>query len=96
MKAIAVTLGGFNPDVKGVQRPRMRGLTSGYGDKDEDLILIRSEMGLALNPQFQSVLWLKTPTLNPVDPAGPYCYRGGTKTCESSVSSYGETRQTAQ
>jgi hypothetical protein len=63
MKAIAVTLGGFNPDVKGVQRPRMRGLTSGYGDKDEDLILIRSEMGLALNPQFQSVLWLKTPTL---------------------------------
>jgi hypothetical protein len=53
MKAIAVTFGGFNPDVKGVQRPRMRELTSGYGDKDEDLILIRSEVGLALYPQFQ-------------------------------------------
>ncbi len=23
---------------------------------------------------------------NPVDPAGPYCYRGGTKTCELNVS----------
>ena len=74
----------------------MMGLTSGCGDKDEDLILVRSEVGFGANPQFQSVLWLKTPTLNPVDPAGPYCYRGGTKTCELSVSSYVETQHTAQ
>lgn len=72
---------------------------SGCGDKDEDLILVRSEVGFGAYPQFQSVLWQKYSeykNLNPVDPAGPYCYRGGTKTCESSVSSYVETRQTAQ
>jgi len=37
----------------------MMGLTSGCGDKDEDLILVRSEVGFGANPQFQSVLWLK-------------------------------------
>jgi hypothetical protein len=78
--------------------PMNDGLTPVTATKDEDLILIRSEVGIgAYIPQFQSVLWLKLPTkLNPVDPAGPYCYRGGTKTCELSVSSYVETRHTAQ
>ncbi|MCJ7721127.1 hypothetical protein MUO98_01780 [Candidatus Bathyarchaeota archaeon] len=36
--AIAVTLGGFNPDDKGVQRPRMMGSTPVTATKDEDLI----------------------------------------------------------
>jgi hypothetical protein len=77
----------------------MMGLTSGYGDKDEDLILVRSEVGFgalsAIPVGFVATILLIA-KLNPVDPAGPYCYRGGTKTCESSVSSYVETRQTAQ
>ena len=77
----------------------MMGSTPVTATKDEDLIWIRSEVGfgaLSAIPVGFVAKILQTKNLNPVDPAGPYCYRGGTKTCESSVSSYVETRQTAQ
>ncbi|MFX0198683.1 MAG: hypothetical protein ACFFCW_21385, partial [Candidatus Hodarchaeota archaeon] len=61
-------------------------MTSGCGNKDVDLTSVRSEIGLALIPNSSRICGQNFHILNPVDPAGPYCYRGRTKTCKSCVS----------
>ncbi len=76
---------------QGVKRPRMKMLTSSCGNKNEDsrkqhISQLESDHGLGVEVQVPnsnqlSGEYTRTLHTNPVDPAGPYCYRGRTKTC---------------